>query len=52
MTWDLPYSSWDNVPEGQKWFATGETIAHLRYLEGQKKIARHLQPDILLFSLA
>lgn len=52
MTWDLPFSSWNDVPDGQKWFATGEAIAHLRYLEGKKKIVRDSQPGVFLFSLA
>ena len=33
MTWDIDCASWDQFPLAQKWFATGETIAHLRYLE-------------------
>ncbi len=33
MTWDIDCSSWDEFPIAQKWFATGEAIAHLRYLE-------------------
>ena len=35
MHWDMTYSSWDEFPIPQKWFATGEAIAHLRYLEEQ-----------------
>ncbi len=33
MTWDIDCDSWDRFPLAQKWFATGEAIAHLRYLE-------------------
>ena len=33
LTWDLDYSSWEQFPPLQKWFAIGETIAHLQYLE-------------------
>ncbi|MCJ7593397.1 MAG: MBL fold metallo-hydrolase, partial [Desulfobacterales bacterium] len=33
MTWDLTYPSWNRVPDGQKWFATGEAITHLKFLE-------------------
>ncbi|TDA35170.1 MAG: MBL fold metallo-hydrolase [Hadesarchaea archaeon] len=39
MTWDLP-GSWENFPPIQKWFATGEALAHLRYLEGKGKVRR------------
>jgi len=33
MKWDLSYEHWDQFPITQKWFATGEVIAHLKYLE-------------------
>ena len=39
MTWDIIYDSWDLFPVTQKWFATGEAIAHLKYLE-EKGIIR------------
>ncbi|MDY6850475.1 MAG: MBL fold metallo-hydrolase, partial [Thermodesulfobacteriota bacterium] len=40
MKWDIDAKSWDDFPLAQKWFATGETIAHLRYIEAQQKIFR------------
>ncbi|MBN2062243.1 MAG: MBL fold metallo-hydrolase [Deltaproteobacteria bacterium] len=40
ISWDLPYSSWKEVPESQKWFATAETIAHLRYMETKGIVRR------------
>ena len=33
MTWDINAKSWDDFPLMQKWFATGEALAHLRFLE-------------------
>jgi len=33
MTWDLKADSWEDFPRAQKWFATGEALSHLRYLE-------------------
>ena len=39
MSWDLSYKNWDQFPVQQKWFAIGEVIAHLRYLE-EKKLVR------------
>jgi glyoxylase-like metal-dependent hydrolase (beta-lactamase superfamily II) len=33
MTWDIECDSWEQFPVAQKWFATGEAIAHLKYLE-------------------
>lgn len=38
MTWDMVYTSWDEVVAAQKFFATGEALSHLRYLECQGKI--------------
>jgi glyoxylase-like metal-dependent hydrolase (beta-lactamase superfamily II) len=40
MTWDLRCDSWEEFPLAQKWFATGEAIAHLRYLKEQGRIDR------------
>lgn len=39
MTWDIR-GSWDKFPVTQKWFATGEAISHLRYLEEEGRIRR------------
>ncbi|MCS7119338.1 MAG: MBL fold metallo-hydrolase [Archaeoglobaceae archaeon] len=33
ITWDLIYENWEDLPTMQKWFAVGETIAHLEHLE-------------------
>ena len=38
IAWDIRASSWEAFPSVQKWFAMGETIAHLHYLEGDGKI--------------
>ncbi|MEM1578081.1 MAG: MBL fold metallo-hydrolase [Archaeoglobaceae archaeon] len=32
ITWDLDYQNWEELPTMQKWFAVGETIAHLDHL--------------------
>ena len=40
MTWDIDSESWKEFPVAQKWFATGEAIAHLRYLEEDGKLVR------------
>lgn len=34
------YDSWNRLPPLQKWFATGETIAYLKYLEDEGKIRK------------
>ncbi|MBN1848046.1 MAG: MBL fold metallo-hydrolase [Deltaproteobacteria bacterium] len=40
MTWDLKADSWEDFPRAQKWFACGEALAHLRYLEEEGAIHR------------
>lgn len=35
MTWDMVYDSWEDVAPVQKFFATGEALAHLRQLEAE-----------------
>lgn len=52
MTWDLTAKSWDDFPVAQKWFATGEAIAHLRYLEEEGKVSRHVEDESTVFSLS
>lgn len=41
MHWDIKCDSWEQFPIPQKWFATGEAIAHLRYLEETDQILRN-----------
>ncbi len=38
MTWDIKADSWDRFPVAQKWFATGEAISHLRYLNEEGRL--------------
>jgi glyoxylase-like metal-dependent hydrolase (beta-lactamase superfamily II) len=38
VTWDVSYKSWDQFPVPQKFFAMGEVIAHLKFLEGEGTI--------------
>lgn len=33
MHWDIVFDSWSLFPVMQKWFAVGEALAHLKYLE-------------------
>lgn len=51
MSWDMPYESWELFPIPQKWFATGEAIAHLKYLEEKGKIRREIKKQKIVFSL-
>jgi len=40
MSWDIADDSFSLFPIHQKWFATGEAIAHLIYLEEMGKVSR------------
>ena len=51
MTWDMSYESWELFPLMQKWFATGEAIAHLKYLEEEGKLRREIKEEKAVFSL-
>lgn len=50
IKWDIDYPSWALFPPTQKWFALGETIAHLEHLEALNKIRRR-NDDKIVFSL-
>jgi len=51
MSLDMTYESWGQFPGVQKWFAVGEAIAHLKYLEKKGKIRREIQGQKAVFSL-
>jgi glyoxylase-like metal-dependent hydrolase (beta-lactamase superfamily II) len=51
MKWDVTFDSWDQFPASQKWFATGEAISHLKYLEDKGMIRRRIQEQRMIFSL-
>ncbi len=50
MSWDMTYESWDLFPAPQKWFATGEAMAHLKYLEEEQLVRRETRDDRILYS--
>lgn len=50
MSWDMSYKSWDLFPASQKWFATGEAIAHLQYLEEKGLVQSQLREQKILYS--
>ena len=50
MDWDMPYESWDISPVIQRWFATGEAIAHLKYLEERELVQREMSDQKIFFS--
>ena len=52
MSWDISYASWEDFPTLQKWFALGETIAHLKYLLGLGKISRNRDGEFIFYKNA
>ena len=40
LTWSMRGRSWKDAPNRQKWFAVGETLAHIEYLIADNKIRR------------
>lgn len=50
MSWDIDCDGWENFPPTQKWFATGEALAHLRYLEEEGRVLRTEEAGTTLFS--
>jgi glyoxylase-like metal-dependent hydrolase (beta-lactamase superfamily II) len=52
MTWDIKCDSWEQFPIAQKWFATGEAIAHLRYLEEKGQIRRKADGAGFVFGIS
>ncbi|RLC30106.1 MAG: MBL fold metallo-hydrolase, partial [Deltaproteobacteria bacterium] len=51
MTWDIRCDSWEEFPVAQRWFATGEAISHLRFLEEEGKLSRHRKNNVMVYEL-
>jgi glyoxylase-like metal-dependent hydrolase (beta-lactamase superfamily II) len=51
MSWDTTCDSWDSFPSSQKWIATGEAIAHLKYLEEKRIIQKEMRGKNIVCSL-
>jgi glyoxylase-like metal-dependent hydrolase (beta-lactamase superfamily II) len=49
MTWEFGNGDWDAFPVTQKWFATGEALAHLRYLEQTGAVQGETSEGIVRF---
>lgn len=49
MTWDIRADDWEMFPLMQKWFATGEALAHLRYLEDKGSVRREESGGVVHF---
>ena len=51
ISWDIDYRSWEDFPPVQKWFALGEAVAHIDYLEADGKIKKRNENGRVLYSL-
>jgi glyoxylase-like metal-dependent hydrolase (beta-lactamase superfamily II) len=49
MRWDIRCERWEDFPIAQKWFATGEAIAHLRYLEAGGQVERAREKQLFIY---
>jgi glyoxylase-like metal-dependent hydrolase (beta-lactamase superfamily II) len=52
VKWDIVHDSWETFPSAQKWFAIGETLAHIEYLEDKGTVNRKTRGDIIFYSLS
>jgi glyoxylase-like metal-dependent hydrolase (beta-lactamase superfamily II) len=51
MSWDIDSESWEDFPVPQQWFATGEAIAHLKYLEDRGEIQSEKRDGKIVLSV-
>lgn len=50
MTWDIRCDSWEAFPIAQKWFATGEAIAHLHYMAEKGEIRQQDRDGLIVYT--
>jgi len=50
LSWDIAVRTWDQFPSVQKWFALGETMAHLKHLEACGSLVSKEHKGRILFS--
>lgn len=51
MHWNLRYDRWEDFPNPQKWFASGEAMAHLEHLYLTGKAERSTIDGVLYYKL-
>ncbi|NMC33298.1 MAG: MBL fold metallo-hydrolase [Veillonellaceae bacterium] len=49
MTWDMVYREWAEVAPAQKYFATGEALSHIHYLENRGYVRRLEQENVIYY---
>lgn len=52
LSWRVKMTSWDDFPAHQKWFAAGETWAHLAHLVAKGKVTERLVQGVLHYRLS
>jgi glyoxylase-like metal-dependent hydrolase (beta-lactamase superfamily II) len=52
MSWDIKADCWDAFPIAQKWFATGEALSHLLYLEKEGMLRRETVDGKVRFAVS
>ena len=51
MTWNIDCENWEDFPLPQKWFAGGEAMAHLKFLQGLGRVIREQREGKYFFRL-
>ncbi|ACB84417.1 MBL fold metallo-hydrolase [Natranaerobius thermophilus] len=51
MSWEIKCNSWEDFPLVQKWFATEEALAHLKYMEDKGTIGKKVTESIIHYHL-
>ena len=49
MRWAVPDGDWHRLDDLQKWFATSEAVAHIRFLEDAGEVRRHIVNNKIYF---
>jgi glyoxylase-like metal-dependent hydrolase (beta-lactamase superfamily II) len=52
MTWSMRGKAWKEFPPTQKWFAMGETLAHLEYLMHHERVLRYETKGVFRYVLS
>jgi len=49
MTWHIKGDSWQDFPIEQRWFALVEAIAHLKFLESERRLKSMVSDDLIFY---
>jgi glyoxylase-like metal-dependent hydrolase (beta-lactamase superfamily II) len=51
ISWNITAKTWEEFPAQQKWFAFGETMAHVKHLEFNGKVRGKIRNGSMAYSL-